>query len=169
MGMSAHVIIKLDGLSEHPTLLDGHISKLLLPELSHGDVQCADDICYSLSARIYDAKQFVAEVQMQVPLNLRCERCLREFRHSLPVQAVINREVSAEQVEIDLAEQLREEILLNLPTYPKCEYAGLKCENHDMSGDFGLDKAPLPGVNSAAASERSVWDALDAISTTPAP
>ena len=167
--MSAHVLIKLEGLNEEPTIVSDCVNGEELLELDQGDVQCKGSIRYELSVRLYSEKELVVDAQLNVPLKLRCERCLREFDYSLPVKAVINREVSAELLEVDLAEQLREEILLNLPTYPKCELADLQCENHDISGDFGLDKAPLPGVNSAAASERSVWDVLDTINTPPAP
>ena len=167
--MSARVLIKLEGLGEEATKFSGCVNGKELIELDHGDVQCAGGIEYELRVRLYGEKELVVEAQLNVPLKLRCERCLREFDYSLPVHAVISLEISPDLLEIDLAKDLREEILLALPAYPKCELAGLECENHDISGDFGLDKAPLPGVNSAAASERSVWDALDAISTTPAP
>ena len=58
-------------------------------------------------------------------------------------------------------EELREEVLLELPGYPKCEISGLECEINDTFCDFRLDKDPLSGVNSATPSGNSVWDALD--------
>ncbi len=167
--MSARVLIKLEGLGEEATKFSGCVNGKELIELDHGDVQCAGGIEYELRVRLYGEKELVVEAQLNVPLKLRCERCLREFDYSLPVHAVISLEISPDLLEIDLAKDLREEILLALPAYPKCELAGLECENHDISGDFGLDKAPLPGVNSAAATERSVWDALDGVRTPPAP
>ena len=167
--MSARVLIKLEGLGEEATKFSGCVNGKELIELDHGDVQCAGGIEYELRVRLYGEKELVVEAQLNVPLKLRCERCLREFDYSLPVHAVISLEISPDLLEIDLAKDLREEILLVLPAYPKCELAGLECENHDISGDFGLDKAPLPGVNSAAATERSVWDALDGVRTPPAP
>ena len=167
--MSARVLIKLEGLGEEATKFSGCVNGEELIGLDHGDVQCAGGIEYELRVRLYGEKELVVEAQLNVPLKLRCERCLREFEYSLPVHAVISLEISPDLLEIDLAKDLREEILLALPAYPKCELAGLECENHDISGDFGLDKAPLPGVNFAAATERSVWDALDGVRTPPAP
>lgn len=167
--MDAHVYIRLEKLGEETTQLCGSVPGERLLELGQGDTQSAGDICYEMSVRVYGKKELVAEVKMDVPLKLRCERCLREFDYTLPVQAVINREVEEQDVQIDIAEELREEILLVLPAYPKCEMAGRECEIHDITGDFGLDKAPQPGVHSGATSERSVWDALDAISTPPVP
>lgn len=167
--MDAHVYIRPDELGEETTSLSGSVPGELLLELGQGDARCAGDISYRLDARVYDGRELVVDAQVAVPLKLRCERCLNVFDYSLPVHAVINREVSAEPAEVDIAEELREEILLALPAYPKCELAGQECEIHDIRRDFGLDKAPLPGVNSGAAGERSVWDALDGISTPPTP
>ena len=163
--MGAHVCIRLEGLGEETTRLCGSVSGQQLLELEQSGTQSVGEICYEISVCVYGGKELVAEVQMDVPLKLRCERCLREFEYNLPMHAVINREVTDQDVQIDIAEELREEILLAMPAYPKCEMAGQECEIHDINGDFGLDKAPLPGVNSGAASERSVWDVLDGIGT----
>ena len=61
----------------------------------------------------------------------------------------------------DITEDLREEVVLGLPSYPKCEISGLECEINDTFGDFRLDKDPHSGVDSATPSGESVWDALD--------
>jgi hypothetical protein len=64
---------------------------------------------------------------------------------------------------LDVTEDLREEVVLALPSYPKCEISDLECEINDTFGDFRLDKDPQPGVNSATPSGDSVWDALDSL------
>ncbi len=104
---------------------------------------------------------------MDVPLKVRCERCLEEFDYTLHVPCTISVSLKGDEQEVDLTEDLHEEVMLALPTYPKCELIGKTCQINDIMGEFGLDKAPQPGVNSAAPSGQSVWDALDAVSTDP--
>ena len=65
------------------------------------------------------------------------------------------------KAELDITEELREEVLLELPGYPKCEISGLECKINDTIGDFRLDKDPQTGVECPAPSGQSVWDALD--------
>ncbi len=161
------MLIKLEGLDEAATVFSGCVKGEELMDLDHNDVQGIGSIKYELNVSMYGEKELVVEAQLDVPLKLQCVRCLGTFDYMLPVRAVISREVSADLLEVDIAEELREEILLAMPAYPKCELSGHECKIHDISEDFGLDKSPLPGVNSAAASGRNVWDALDGISTSP--
>lgn len=165
--VNAHVYINLDGITEEGSQITGSVDGESLLELGNGDVQSAGAIDYELCVQLFGERELVARGSVRVPLKMRCERCLREFTYTLSSEVVLNCEVSDAMRQVDLAEQLREELLLDLPAYPKCESAGLECEIHDIHADFGLDKSPRAGVQCAAERERSVWDALDKLGSPP--
>ncbi len=168
-GVKAHININLADIPEDGKQIAGSVEGAALLEPEEGDVRGVDAVNYDLFVQVFDGRELVARGNVGVPLSLRCVRCLRVFPYTLRVEVVLHREVPDDAAVIDLAAQLREELLLELPTYPKCELANLECEIHDIRTDFGLDKTPESGVECGAAGERSVWDALDGISTHPTP
>ena len=139
----------------------------LLGTEATGSLRSAGPISCSIQARVYDDKELVAQVTMQVPLRVRCERCLKDFDFTLPVTCTVSVSLEGDEKEVDLTDELHEEVMLALPPYPKCELIGESCQINDVIGEFGLDKGPKQGVNCVAAGERSVWDALDAVSNPP--
>ncbi len=151
--------IKLNGTTEASALLGSEAT---------GSLRSAGSVSYNVRAQVYDGKELVAQAELKIPLRVRCERCLREFDYTLPVTCTVNVSLEGDEEEVDLTDDLREEIILALPAYPKCELIGDFCQINDVIGEFGLDKASQPGVNSVAPGGQSVWDALDAVSTSPA-
>ena len=131
-----------------------------------GGLQSAGPIAYDLEARLFD-KELVVTGSLAAPFRMRCDRCLDAFDYTVRVEGLALAVEVGDTPTADITEALREELVLALPAYPKCELAGKECKIHDIIGDFRLDKAPLSGVDSATPSGKSVWDALDQISDMP--
>jgi len=157
--MKTQLIISLEDFPETGRRLKGELSGSVFGIDDTGAVSCGP-LCYELEARLYDT-ELVVRGCASAPFRLRCDRCLREFEYEVEaVDFAFSFDVQG-QLEQDITQELREEVILGLPSYPKCELIGQECEINDTFGDFRLDKDPHSGVNSATPSGQSVWDALD--------
>lgn len=157
--MQTRVIIPLEEFPEDGLHLTGEVDGAFL------DIDCeathsAGPVSYELDADLYDT-ELVVRGRLSAPFRLRCDRCLRMFPWTLRLEDVaLSFDVKGKSA-LDVTENLREELLLEFPAYPKCELADLECEINDTFTDFRLDKDPPSGVHSATPSGKSVWDALD--------
>ena len=96
-------------------------------------------LSYRLEAQLFET-ELVLRGTVSAPFRLRCDRCLREFEYTVTVdELTISCDVRG-KAEVDITEELREEVLLELPGYPKCEISGLECEINDTFCDFRLEK-----------------------------
>ena len=96
--------------TEPPTILD----------LNAPDVRFESEIRYDLSAQLQGHALLVTG-KLKTPVTLRCSRCLQEFRKSLMVREfVFHQELSSEDF-VDLTENIREDIILELPQRALCQ------------------------------------------------
>jgi uncharacterized protein len=87
------------------------------------DVKCAGPLRYSLDVgKTHDA--LWASGSLNQPVTLRCVACLEHFEHTIEVaNFTVHIELAGPEL-VDLAPLMREDILLNLPPYPKCDRQG---------------------------------------------
>ena len=157
--MQERVIIPLEEFPEEGLFLEGEADGALFG-IDNTGAESIGPLSYNLEAQLYDT-ELVLRGSISAPFRMRCDRCLRELDYTVEVEGLtISCDVKGKAAE-DVTEELREEVLLELPGYPKCEISGLECEINDTFCDFRLDKDPQSGVNSATPSGKSVWDALD--------
>ena len=157
--MQARVIIPLEEFPEEGLFVEGEADGALFG-IDNTGAQSVSPLSYSLEAQLYET-ELVLRGRVAATFRLRCDRCLREFDYEVELsELTISVDVKGKAA-ADVTEELREEVLLELPGYPKCEISGLECEINDTFCDFRLDKDPHSGVNSATPSGKSVWDALD--------
>ena len=157
--MQERVIIPLEEFPEEGLFVEGEADGALFG-IDNTGAQSVGPLSYSLEAQLYET-ELVLRGSISATFRMRCDRCLREFDYTVDIEELtISCDVRGKVV-ADVTEDLREEILLELPGYPKCEISGLECKINDTIGDFRLDKDPHSGVNSATPSGNSVWDALD--------
>lgn len=157
--MNAHVIIPLEGFPEEGLSCRGEVDSSILA-LEEGGLRSAGPIRYELEAQLFD-RELLVRGELAAPFTMRCDRCLDEFDYTVQVQGLALSFEVKDALCIDITDALREELILALPNYPKCELADKECQILDINSDFRLDKAPLSGVDSATPSGDSVWDALD--------
>ena len=157
--MKTQLLIPLEAFPEEGLSCCGELDSSILA-LEGSGLRSAGPIRYEFEAQLFD-RELVVRGDMAAPFVMRCDRCLAEFDYTVEVaEAVFSFEVG-DAPAIDITDALREELILALPPYPKCELADKECQIIDLKSDFRLDKAPLSGVDSATPSGESVWDALD--------
>jgi uncharacterized protein len=98
--------------------LEGSVPATIL-EMEDADVQFTGEIEYRLHAQIQNQAVLVTG-KLRTPATLRCSRCLQSFVQPLEVgQFVFHRELTGEDF-VDLTENLREDIILELPQRALC-------------------------------------------------
>ena len=98
-----------------------------ITDFESDDVKCAGPLRYSLDVgKNHDA--LWANGSLQQPVTLRCVGCLEKFEHTIEIpNFAVHTELAGPEV-IDLSPFMREDILLNLPPYPKCDrHGGRQC------------------------------------------
>ena len=157
--MQSSLIIDLEDFPEEGRRLCGELDGALL-DVDSEALQSTGPIAYELTAQLFDT-ELVLQGRLRAPFRLRCDRCLGMFDYSVETEPLALSYDTKGKTAVNATEDLREELILALPAYPKCELAGRECKINDILGDFRLDKDPRAGVDSATPSGNSVWDALD--------
>jgi uncharacterized metal-binding protein YceD (DUF177 family) len=110
---------------------------------------------YSLDVGISDGGIF-ATGHLAVKVRLRCVACLEDFETELRVpEFALQKQLEGPEL-VDFSEEVREDIQLALPAYPRCDAEGRKT----CSASFPqapADSSPSPGA--------SAWNALDQLKT----
>ena len=156
---TTHIRIPLEDFPETGLRFRGEADSCILA-LDSASIRSAGPISYELEAQLYDT-ELVVRGKVEAPFTMRCDRCLEDFDYTVLVDGLALSFEVGDEPSLDITEELREELILALPGYPKCELAGKECQIHDINDDFRLDKAPPSGVDCATPSGKSVWQALD--------
>lgn len=144
---------------EHGSLhLAGSESSVHLDLLDSG-VKSAGELEYALEAGLSGGGVWVAG-SLRLPVTLECVKCLEpvHFLVEVPHFAVqVQLEETGGRESIDLTPWAREDILLALPPYPKCDLVeGQDCRARFPSMEFA------PSENEPE-EQNPVWAALDAL------
>lgn len=95
----------------------------LLGDLESQGIRCAGPMRYSLNLGLSDGSLW-ANGQIGQRLEMTCVSCLEPFEHDLEVPAfAFHTELRGPET-IDISPFLREDLLLNLPAYPRCDRDG---------------------------------------------
>lgn len=161
--MDTRLIIPLDEFPEEGLHLSGCLDAAIFG-IDSDALQSTGPLAYKLDAQLFET-ELVLQGCISAAFRLRCDRCLSYFDYTCdPGPLALSYDVKGKSA-LDITEELREELILALPNYPKCEISGAECEINNDFGDFRLDKDPLSGVDSSTPSGKSVWDALDQFPT----
>ena len=121
-----------------------------LPEMEADGVRCTGPMSYALDVGISSGAVW-ANGTIRVPVELRCVSCLEPFAHTIDVHSFAAHVESAAET-VDLTPLMREDILLNLPAYPRCDREGGRvCPGNEAR----VEKAP------GEAERKPDWSALD--------
>jgi len=128
--------------------------------LEEAEAKALGPLHYNLDVGLSDGG-FFAVGTLSIKVRMTCVSCLQEF------DSVLNINDFAIQIEldgretIDLTPEIREDIFLNLPPYPKCDAAGeTRCPSQ-------FPKASAPAKIEAPKENAAVWAALDQLKTKP--
>ena len=95
---------------------------------------------------------------LEIDLERECVNCLEKFKYPVRIEDfAMQMELGGEET-VDLTPQIREDILLSLPHYPRCDWDGGKvCE-----GALKFkSKASLDEVREPLAPAAEAWNELD--------
>jgi uncharacterized protein len=120
-------------------------------------LKCLGPVKYSLDLGLSESGLF-ATGTLEINLELECVGCLEKFKYPLTVSDfALQTELEGAET-VDLTPFVREDILLNLPHYPRCDWDGRKvCQGAlQYKSKAGSDKEPKPQQPAVEA-----WNELD--------
>lgn len=158
--MKKHLYIDLATLPEEGKTFSGELDPSIFT-LPGKDTRAAGPLFYDLYVQHFDTELLVRG-SASAPIEFTCVRTLQQFIKTLEANELcLSIEIGATQ--IDLADALREEIILLFPDYPRCDEADEPMECILDSRYLAVDKPPVDDVKTPPASEEpNPWDALDA-------
>ena len=123
-----------------------------IADVASEDIVCAGPLRYSLEVGISEGAVW-ANGTLAQPVELRCVSCLEPFVHTIEVPAfALHMELGGPEL-VDFGPLVREDILLNLPAYPRCDrHGGRVCPAANTIEERG---APEPEKR------KPDWSALD--------
>jgi uncharacterized protein len=121
------------------------------------EVRCVGPLRYNLDVGVSDGALWAQGLIAQT-VELNCVACLERFEHEIKVPAfALHTELHGPET-IDITPFLREDILLNLPPYPRCDRdGGRECKGPKLAiGTAGI----VPAKTEAEKLEHD-WGVLD--------
>ena len=110
---------------------------------------------YSLDVGISDGGIF-ATGRLAVKVRLRCVACLEDFETEIEIpEFSLQKELDGREA-VDFSEEVREDIQLALPAYPRCDAEGRK------TCPASFPQAP---ADSSPSTGTAAWNALDKLKT----
>ncbi|SKB08025.1 uncharacterized protein SAMN02745166_04848 [Prosthecobacter debontii] len=127
-----------------------------LPEAD--SAKALSPLTYDLNI-VRDDKDILVTGHLQATFGLECGRCLQRFDYQVDM-ADYQAEVPIEkETTMDLTDLVREDILLALPNFPRCEDGNVDPRDCPAEGHF--DPTDEPVVNEEPGADGGVWNALD--------
>jgi uncharacterized protein len=124
------------------------------------EIRTASPLRYHLHASLQENELLVSG-SISATFELRCVRCLEFFEKSVRIDPYALLEPFENQTSIDLTERLREDILLDLPGYPRCGMADSPCECEPFGEIHPEDAYQASTPKGTVEQEKDVWSALD--------
>ncbi len=117
-------------------------------------------VSYELDVRKLGS-ELIVKGRLSAPVKLLCGRCGDFFSTTLEVSSFLHAyEISVGQEELDLAPDIREDVLLELPAFPKCSWQG-----EGVCPFSGVDVSELKLPEVTTTDDR--WTALDGLKPGP--
>lgn len=158
--MKGHLRIDLAGLPDDGKRFAGELAREIF-DLPAGDAQAVGPMAYELWAQRFGSELLLTG-SLSAPFEFTCVRTLHPFIQTIRLEnAAIALEIG-NQGEIDVAEALREEILINFPVDPRCEEGDVpgRCEIDPRY--LSVDKPAQDGLTTPPRAEGDDrWSALD--------
>jgi uncharacterized protein len=157
------LIIDLLNLPPEGCEIHGDLSAGVL-DLEPGGPQPTSPIHYQLHLH-RDGDRLTAMGTVQADFSFVCVRCLEPFPDRLVLDGyLLVEEITGKTQSVDLTDRVREDILLALPSHPRCDEASLEPRACPASGLFPkVDDHTFEHLEepSSPAHTREMWGALD--------
>ncbi|MFT4175653.1 MAG: hypothetical protein QM627_03275 [Luteolibacter sp.] len=160
--MKDHLIIDLATLPEEGKEFSGELPKEIF-DLPDGDAVPAGPLEYDLRAQRF-GNELLLQGTLSAPFEFTCVRTLHPFIQTIRLDhAAVSLEIE-KQVEIDVTEALREEILVNFPIDPRCEEGDVPQQCEIDPRYLSVDKPVEDELSTPPRAEGDDrWSALDTL------
>lgn len=108
---------------------------------------------------IRDDENLVITGSVEAEFSLECGRCLERYRQRVDIPDYVTEVPIEKEGIIDLTDAIREDILLTLPNFPRCEDGNVDPRDCPAEGRFDATESPL--VPETPSTGKGVWSALD--------
>ena len=116
--MDRKLVIDASRVAPEGEALEGEVECV---DLDEGLVKSFGGVRYSLTAQVFGTELLVRG-RIEQDFDLVCSRCGRDFDDTVKVEDfTASFEVREDSPEVDVTEELRESIILALPSYPVCD------------------------------------------------
>ena len=168
--MKEKLEIDLAQLPEEGIAMSGELDPKVF-ELSEKDAKPQAGLEYDLYVQRFD-DELLLRGSLGTPFEFKCVRTNNLFVQTISLEEVaVAVEVTSGTV--DVTEALREEVLINFPSYPRCDEGDEPVECEIDERYLALDKPPEAGVCDAPSDEadssadlndpNDQWSALDGL------
>ncbi len=141
------MIIELPKIAEGGSTYDGELPSAIMDLDADKFVQPSGPVAYVLTAEIV-SDQLIVTGQVETTLKLLCSVCADFFSTTIRVSSFLRAyPLEAGQEVVDLTEDIREDILLEVPNYPRGnidEDGHCRTCGRDVKRLLGPDKGPEP-------------------------
>ena len=115
--MEDRLIVDTTRLDADGADLEGEVNAV---DLDEEFVRPFGGVRYRLRAQMFGSELLVRG-HLEQDFELVCSRCGEDFDDTIAVDDfTVSREIDANEPEVDLTDEVRESIILTLPTYPVC-------------------------------------------------
>lgn len=131
-------------------------------ELPEHDARPIPPLEYDFVARV-TGDSVILDGDFLIGFDLSCVRCMERFRHQVElVDHKITIEIENPPI-LDLTGGIREDILLALPRYPRCDHDAVRIRVCPAKNQFAPENQfrPVADGDRDVAPDSGVWDALD--------
>jgi uncharacterized protein len=157
--MSSPLLIEPKRMPSEGLQLQGQLPINLLEIENDDTVKPQSALSYDLDVQ-RDDEGLIVTGEIAASFELQCGRCAENFLTEIRLSPYFHDVVLKNDLPFDLTETLREDILLALPNYPRCETSTISPRVCPAEGRFEANQEPLsdelnPDQNG------NVWEALD--------
>lgn len=155
------MLLKIDprGMPPEGVHLEGHLPPSVFDLPPEDIVKPISHLEWNIDV-IKDEDDIVVTGSIGATFELECGRCTERFQHRVALDDY-QLDVPIENDDpLDLTTWLREDILLTLPTHPRCENGNVTPRECPAEGRFD-PVADAEGEESGEADGSRVWEALD--------
>ena len=154
--------IHLNELPPEGKFFEGEIRTDLFQLTAKDDPRFVPPVTFALTVRL-DGPDVIVEGTISARFELECARCGQWFPYDVELGEFYSQEPRDGAATLDLTSEVREDILLALPGYPRCEDSNVEDRTCPSDGRFAAESefTPLNEPETAEPERRDVWDVLD--------
>lgn len=152
--------------SDQPTL-KGRVEADIFQIENDGDICSIGPIDCELNTSV-SGDLLIVDGTLSVAFQFRCVGCLEEFPYLLELDDYhAEIELEGKNGALDLTQHIRDDILLEIPTYPHCTDGGQPGRVCPLQGPFSFESTSekMPSEELGQQQAPDVWDALENLDT----